>query len=253
MSFDIIVNPQPPALPASEAGMKQIAFDGDFTTFDALFPGAELGPSTGITLDQAKAGLVEDGGELRVDTQLMVDAGAADDFDPVVLYLTEPAIASVNLSFVMSTDLSLPRAAVMLGVIHLDGDPLTAQAPPDVTNYGSSGGLAGVGIGFESGGFRFYQNRFQATPTSGSLGLQWFAGDVAVGPHGISTALGYRLGTSLASLDSNTTWSSQSQMGNRSKLSATYVLRPALVIQRNASNQGHLKIARFNLFYNVRS
>jgi hypothetical protein len=235
-------------------GMRQIAFDGDFTSFDALFPNAELGPTTvGITLAQIKAGLVEDGGEMRIDTQLMVDAGADPNFSPAVLYLTESAIASVNLSFVMNSSSfgDLPRAAVMFGVVHLDGEPLTEQAPANTTGSGTETGLAAVGMGFEANGFKFYQSRFREL-TASNLTLPYLAGDVAVGPFGLSTRLGYRLSSSQASLDSTSTWSFQYQMGNRSHLSATHVLRPALVIQRDHPTQGDLKVNKFNLLYNVR-
>lgn len=242
----------------AQSGMKQIAFDQDFTTFDETFPNAELGPSTGITLEQAKAGLTEDGGELLVDTAAMVTAGADADFD-LVLYLTEPCQWFASVTFIMEMlGFDLPGVMAMVGIDHLESDVSTTPPASDIS--GATDGLAAVGLFGDHTGGGSRNNElvrwdYSDPPISSNMGLTFVMGQVCVEPQNLGTRMAHVLNNSIAGLDAGTTWT-QLQLNKRgSPLSDTHVLRPCLVLKRDPdfADNNDLKINRLNLFYNVRA
>lgn len=253
------VFPLEEAAPAVQAGMRRISFDDDFTSFDEMFPNAELSPdSVGVnSLNEIKAGFSSPAGQLRINVDDMVSAGAANDFTAIV-YLTLPGMAQFTMSAVFEViAFGAPRAQIMFGAYHLDGDPLTAQVPPNTTNFGTQGPFGGVGIGRTASGVRYFQSRFEgALPFNSSLGLVFFEGTFSVDMFGLGTRSGAALNNTIPGLDAGTSWNNQQAIGIRNpSMSDTHVLRPCLVIRKEAvvNTQSFIDVRRLDMLYNVRA
>lgn len=252
------ISPKLPAVSGGEVGMKRIAFDDDFTTFDDIFPDAELGPSTGITLDQAKAGLIDDGsGALLVDTAAMVSAGASTGFD-CVIYLGEEARAPMNLSFIMEMlGFATPGMAIMFGAYHLESGVPTF--PVNAATFSSTGGLVAAGIGGDVDGVgtnvnKYFRQRFESSPLATDFFNNFIQFEMAVDVNGLGSRMGLTQSSTLSGVKSSTSWGSQELLGIRREISDTHVLRPCLVMQRDPDFdlQDDLKVRKLNLFYNPR-
>lgn len=251
----------PGAPPAEEVapGMGRISFADDFTSFDDLFPDAELAPSsTGVgSLDEIKAGFSSPSGQWRINIDDMVTAGADADFTAIV-YLTGLANAQFTMSAVFQIiGFDAPRAQIMLGAYHLDGDPAVPVVPPNVTNFGTQGPFGGVGVGRNATGRRIFQSRFEGdTPSSAAQSLEFTEGSFAVDTFGFGTRIGVALGSSLAALDGGTTWSNQTALGLRNpSMSDTHILRPCLIIRKEnvVNTTGYIDVRRLDFLYNIRT
>lgn len=256
MQFPIVIDPQMEQAAGPSSSLRQISFDQDFTSFDEVFPNAELGPSTGITLDQFKAGVSSDGGDMLVNTAAMVSAGALPNFD-LEVYLTEPCKWFASVTFILEMlGFDLPGVMAMVGIDHLEGGVSTT--PPFSTIVGTTDGLAAVGLFGDHDGGGTRNNEvvrwdYSDPPVTSNLSLNFVLGQISVEPLSLGTRLAYVLNNSIAGLDGGTSWT-QTQLGERgASLSDTHVLRPCLVLKRDPdfADNNDFKINRLNLFYNV--
>lgn len=242
------------------AGIQQLGFDEDFTSFDEVFPNAELGPASGITLEQFKAGVSEDGsGSMLLTYADMVAAGADPNFGGRI-YLTEPAQYLASMQFIVEMlTFDLPGVQTLLGVDHLESDVSTTPAQSLIS--GATDGLVAVGLFGDHDGGGGRVNKYvvwthKDPGTYPNFSNNFFLGHIAIEPIGVGSRVGIAQSSTIAGLDGGTSWSPQVQLQNRtSQLSDTHELRPVLVINRDPdfTDNEDLKINRLKIFYNVRA
>lgn len=243
---------------AGGGGIVQVGFDQDFTTFDAAFPNAEMGPATGLTLEQFKAGISEDGsGSMRIQTADMVAAGADPDFSGRI-YLTEAARYFASMQFIMEMlGFDLPGVQALLGIDHMEAGVSTT--PADSLISSPTDGLVAAGLfGDHTGtGSRVNKSVFwthKDPVTYANFSNNFLLGLVSVEPFGLGSRLGYAQASTIAAIDGGTSWTQVQLQDRASRLSDTHELRPVLVINRDPdwTDNDDLKINRLQLYYSPR-